>query len=589
MAVKGWEPSETGTTVGGDWREAVRFASFAISRYPRSFLVVTALVVFSTALILPAPLISKAVVNLVVEGGNTGRIVILSACALIAVVFERCVSYWHGVIIFHQFRCLVCDLRRQLLDHLLRVPLLALQRMEAATLSSRITNDTNDALQAFYDDLVSVAESVITALVCLGAMLLIDVRLGLVVVFAAPVYIFLLQYFGVKIRKLTNTYYDVNASNSSLYYHLIASPVISKMHSHEYIMRGYEASCRQAILAGDAMMRIRAFSYALVLLISNALPVLILLFSALLILDGSFDLGSFVAFTAFMGYLFPSLRHIIEYSVRAQGGAVALRRINELLAIPREQPVEAATPPPGDHLCLKGIRFRYAAGDDGERGALEDVGMRIDRGKPVGLMGESGSGKTTLLKILSGLYDPDSGDITLDGVPLAAAVRRRMTAYVEQEPLLFADTLLENVRLGREDITEERACGILRDVGLGGLLRETPPVRDEAGTTGDPSAFIEQGGANLSLGQKKRIALARGLLKRSDIIVIDEPTAGLDAANAHKVMRLIRRLCAGQFVIIVSHTQDVMEFCDRVYTVKEHRLLDITPTGSGPPGDPPCA
>lgn len=181
----GWRPCEN---ADDGWRESLRFALFAVSRHPRSFLVITALVLVSTALILPAPLISKAVVNLVVNGGDPGRIVTLSGLALAAVAFERFVSYWHGVVIFHRFRCLVRDLRRQLLDHLLRVPLPILQRLEPANLSARIANDSQSVLQAFYDDLISVSESCITSLACMTAMLLIEPRLGLLTLAAAPVY-----------------------------------------------------------------------------------------------------------------------------------------------------------------------------------------------------------------------------------------------------------------------------------------------------------------------------------------------------------------------------------------------------------------
>ena len=558
----GWRPCQN---ADDGWRESLRFALFAVSRHPRSFLVITALVLVSTALILPAPLISKAVVNLVVNGGDPGRIVTLSGLALAAVAFERFVSYWHGVVIFHRFRCLVRDLRRQLLDHLLRVPLPILQRLEPANLSARIANDSQSVLQAFYDDLISVSESCITSLACMTAMLLIEPRLGLLTLAAAPVYFFLLQRFGGRIRALTDVYYDHGAANNALYYHLLAAPVIAKMHSHRYVVEGYARSCQGVIAAGDAMMGARAMSYAVVLLIGNALPVLILLFSALLILQGSFDLGSFVAFTAFMAYLFPALRRVVEYLVRAQGGAVALRRVNELLRLPVEEP-----PAPvderiaaGSTLALREVAFAYDENGDGGRGAIGGVNMLIRRGEPVGVMGRSGAGKTTLLKIIAGLYEPTAGQITIDGRPVAADARRQLSAYVEQEPIIFADSPIENARLGRDDISPEQARQALAEVGLAELL--------------SPGATIEQDGANLSLGQKKRIALARGLLKGAAVIVIDEPTAGLDADNAARAMALIGRLRADRFVVIVSHTMDVMDHCRRLYLVEDGRVREVSP------------
>ena len=557
-----WTPSDPGKN-GDTLYEGLRFALHCIARYPGSFCGVALLVFCSTALILPVPLLSKAIVNLVEVQGDPWKIVFYGLLALGAVTFERCVSYWHGVIIFRQYRMLLCDLRLQVLDHVLTTPLALLAEEEPTALGARIFNDTDMALSAFYDNLISVCENAITVLVCLVAMAIIALKPTLLVMAAIPVYVFLLGHFGERIRLLTDTFYDATAEDNGLYCNLLGAPEVAKMHSKTYLTDSFTRSFAVSIRAADRMMRMRAASYAVILWISNVLPVAILMVCAFLILGGSFNLGAFVALSAFMAYLFPALRRTVEYFVSAQGGVVGLTRVNELLRLPRESLGVKTTAPGGRHLTLRDLSFRYG---EQERGALEGISLTLARGDLLVIMGESGSGKTTLLKIIAGLFEQEKGDILLDGEPLPSADRRRMTAYVEQEPFVFADSLVENVRLGRDWISTSQARQVLASVGLQGLLDSEDTAAGEDGPN------LRQGGSNLSLGQKKRIALARALVKDADIIVIDEPTSGLDAENASRVMETIRRVCRDRFVIVVSHAENAIDEHSRVCILEGGRL-----------------
>lgn len=573
MRGRPWLPNEERPEAASGWREALRLALYCIARYPRSFFGVGALSLVSTVMILPVPLISRSIINLVEQRGDPSDIIKLSLLALGAVFFERFVCYWHGVVIFRRFRILVCDFRRQVIDHLLEISLLRLQKTDPVTLSTRIFTDTENSLSAFYDNLISLIEDSITVVVCILAMAWIEARLSLLVLTAIPVYVVILNRFGRRIRDLTATYYTAAAAEKGLYHHLLAAPEIAKIYSHSYIVERYGRSADRSITAADDMMKLRAASTSIVGFIANILPILILLYGAFLIIKGTFDLGSFVAFSAFSSYMFPSLRRVVEYFVSAQAGLVALNRLSELLSLEKEERVPPSHLPDGSVLSLKDISFSY---DGHARGSLEGVNMELRRGELIAIMGESGMGKTTLLKIITGLYDPTRGEILLDGRPVSAGARRSLTSYVEQEPLIFADTLIENIRLGREDVSPEDVSSVLHAVGLGDLLQESSRTATAGrGPTTITGPDIEQGGANLSLGQKKRISLTRALMKKSPIMVIDEPTAGLDSENAAKVMDTIRRACADRFVLIVSHNENAVNVCDRIYMVSDGHVLSV--------------
>ena len=575
MSDEFWRPKEKkhddSTNVG--WREAADFARYCVSRYPRSFFGVGILSLLSTALILPVPLISRSIVNLLVEGGGHFRqIAILGALALAVIVFERFVHYWQGVVIFLRCRTLIYDLRRGILEHLLAIPMLSLQESDPGTLGACVYNDTEKALAAFFEELISVCRATVTVLVCVAAMAFIQWQITILALGVIPLYVFLLRRFGRRIRSVTGGYYNAMAADRGLYHHLLAGPEIAKMHSLSYVIDKYARLSAESIASGEKLMKAHALSNSLAGLVSNSLPIFILLFGALLIIRGVFDLGSFVAFSAFSAYMFPSLRLIVEYIISSQGGLVALHRINELLRKDREDSSGPEHLPRGSALSLEYVSFSYPGHG---RIKFQNITMRIRKGRLVGIMGESGSGKSTLLKVACGLYGMTGGQVLLDGRPVPSGTMRKLTSYVEQEPLIFGDTLVENIRLGRTEISTHQVFQILEAVGLGDLLRQA-----DARKTGEnfrlTGPYIEQGGSNLSVGQKKRIALARALMKDASIIAIDEPTAGLDFENAGRVMSLIRRVCAGRFVLIVSHSDQVTEYCDEVYEIKDSQLIALS-------------
>ncbi|MDQ7781829.1 MAG: ABC transporter ATP-binding protein [Desulfomonilaceae bacterium] len=559
-----------GDSANVGWREAAEFARYCIGQYPRSFFGVGILSLLSTALILPVPFISKSIVNLLVEGGDHfSHIAFLACLALVVIVFERFVHYWQGVVIFLRCRRLVYDLRRGILEHLLALPMLSLQETDPGTLGARVYNDTEKALAAFFEELISVCRAALTILVCVAAMSIIQWQITIVALGVIPLYVFLLKRFGRRIRSATGGYYNAMAADRGLYQHLLAGPEIAKMHSLAYVIDKYARLAAESVASGDKLMRAHALSNSAAGLVSNSLPIFILLFGAFLIIKGVFDLGSFIAFSAFSAYMFPSLRLMIEYIISSQGGLVALQRINELLRKSREDSSAPEYLPQGSMLLLENVSFSYPGHD---RINFENITIRIQKGQFVGIVGESGSGKSTLLKVVCGLYGMTGGSIALDGRAVSSGAMRQLTSYVEQEPLIFGDTLVENVRLGRTEVSTHQVFQILEAVGLGGLLRQPGPhSTGENYTLSGP--YIEQGGSNLSLGQKKRIALARALMKNASIIAIDEPTAGLDYENASKVMGLIRRVCTGKFVLIVSHSDQVTEYCDVVYEIKDSRLI----------------
>ena len=214
--------------------------------------------------------------------------------------------------------------------------------------------------------------------------------------------------------------------------------------------------------------------------------------------------------------------------------------------------------------AFHGVGFAY-----GEKPVLRDVSLEIPAGGITTLLGESGSGKTTIADLLLGLFQVDSGTITLDGVPLGAVDMRRwrgMIGYVPQEVLLFSDTIFENVALGDPAIRDADVRKALEDAGALDFVDALPEgIRTPIG----------ERGAKLSGGQRQRIALARALVHRPTLLILDEATSALDPATEAEICQTVRRQAGSLTVLAITHQAAWVDIADRVYRVVDGTLEQL--------------
>ena len=195
---------------------------------------------------------------------------------------------------------------------------------------------------------------------------------------------------------------------------------------------------------------------------------------------------------------------------------------------------------------------------DAARGpVLERLSFRVPAGETAILLGPSGAGKTTVIELLLGFLQPDRGRITMNGADLAsitAPALSRMTAWIGQRPVLFAASIRDNIRFGRDDATDAEIMDAARSAGLGPLLGELPHGLDTP---------IGEDGYGLSGGQAQRVAIARAFVRDAKLILLDEPTAHLDPATEADVLDSLRRLTVGRTVVLASHSNAAATFAGR--------------------------
>jgi len=218
------------------------------------------------------------------------------------------------------------------------------------------------------------------------------------------------------------------------------------------------------------------------------------------------------------------------------------------------------------HIVFTGVRYAYDGGR--QRAALDGVSFSLEPGQQVALVGPSGAGKSTVAALLLRFIAPDSGTITVDGVPLAAIpadVWRARLAWVPQRPYLFNATILDNIRLGRPGATPDEVAYAARQAGADGFIRALPDGY---------ATVIGERGARLSGGQGQRIALARAFLRDAPLLILDEPTAHLDAESEALVEAAIGQLLRGRTALIIAHRLHTVARADRIVVLDEGRVAE---------------
>ena len=275
--------------------------------------------------------------------------------------------------------------------------------------------------------------------------------------------------------------------------------------------------------------------------------------------------GSVMTFYALLAYFTEPIKNLIGLQPTIQTAFVAADRLNDILDLHSEEIEEGGeTLPVIDTLAFQNVDFRY-----GNRElTLEDISFTISKGEKIAIVGESGSGKTTLAKLLLRFYEPERGSILLNGgdvKELDLYALRRAVAYVDQNTFLFSDTIKNNLKLGNAEATDaeiEQVCKISRAdefIGKLPLGYDTP---------------LDENGMNLSGGQRQRLAIARALLKKPQLLILDEATSNLDTITEASIKNTISQVNSDTTCMIIAHRLTTIRNCDRIYVMEHGRIAE---------------
>jgi ATP-binding cassette subfamily B protein len=304
-------------------------------------------------------------------------------------------------------------------------------------------------------------------------------------------------------------------------------------------------------------------------LISGIGGIVILWVGAIEVLNGRLSIGQLLVFNALLAYFIEPVANLINLQPMMQTAIVASDRLGEILDLDLEKSVDddKKIRPASlkGNILFKHVDFRYGT----RHMVLSDISMEIKAGERIALVGESGSGKTTLVKLLMDLYSAEKGDILISGnhiKDISLEVLREHIAYVPQDTFLFSGSIEENLRLGTYGKTMEDLVEACKLASAHDFINEMP-LRYQS--------RLEENGANLSGGQRQRLSIARAILKKPDILILDEATSSLDSMTEKAIERTIEHLSLNITTIIIAHRLSTIMGCDKIYVMDKGTIMEV--------------
>ncbi len=488
---------------------------------------------------------------------------------VVALVLAAVLSGLQGYVLQRAGEAVVLGTRTALVRRLLRLPVGELDRRRSGDLISRVGADTTLLRTVVTGGLVQLASGVVVAVGSLVAMALVDrVLLGTAALAVAVGFAGALAVVRRVRPASLAAQAAVGAMTAGVERALSGVRTIRAARAEEREAAAVDVSSVAAFRAGLRLARLQAVLGPLAAVAVQGAFLAVLGVGGARVAAGTISVADLVAFVLLLFLLVQPLAQAVGALTAVQTGLGALARIDEVLALPEET---AADRPgrPGPLLdepvevALRDVSFAYPAGDGAAPPVLRGATFTAPAGRRTALVGPSGAGKSTVLALVERFYDVDGGAVRVGGTDVRELDRealRARTAYVEQDAPALAGSLRDNLRLAAPDADDAALLDVLAQVHLDELVTRTPAGLD---------AQVGDDGILLSGGQRQRLAIARALLARPALLLLDEPTASLDARNEEALARAVARTGPGTTVLVVAHRLSTVVDADRIVVLDE--------------------
>lgn len=467
-------------------------------------------------------------------------------------------------------------LRNAIFTKLQELPVAFFTQNKAGDLISRINNDT-DKLNMFFSQ--SLMQLVGSLFIMLGAgifLLSIHGRLGLAALAPAAFLLVLTQILSPWVkRQNTRNLQSVGGMSSEIQESLQNFKVIVAFNRRDYFRKRFQEVNESTYVTSMRASLANAIFTPLYGLSANLAQLIVLAYGIYLITQGSFTLGLLISFLSYIHNFYTPLRQLAALWSSFQVALAGWERVSEILSLKTDLVTVASSAgstlsQDGSVLSFKDVAFRYPDGKE----VIKHVSFDLEKGKTYALVGPTGGGKTTTASLMARLYDATEGGIFLHGKDIrcySPAERAQKIGFILQEPFLFSGTIGENLVYGNDQCYEHSKEQLIQAIDQAGL---TPLIQSFEKGLDTP---VTSGGDGLSVGERQLIAFMRAVLRRPDVLILDEATANIDTVTEQKLERVIKQLPKGTVKVIIAHRLNTIEEADEIFFVNGGQ---VTPAGS---------
>ncbi|HVL85269.1 MAG TPA: ABC transporter ATP-binding protein [Pseudonocardia sp.] len=542
------------------------------------------------------PVLAGQVVNAVVAGAGGGSVAaaattVVTLAAVIAglAVLEACiglVSRWFSARIGEG---LIVDLRRAVFEHVQRMPVAFFTRTRTGALVSRLNNDVIGAQSAITTTLAAVLSNVIQLVLALAVMITLAWQVTLLALLLLPVFVLPARRMGRRIADLRREAAELNAGMGSQMTERFSAPGATLVKLFGRPQEEADEFGARAVRIRDIGVRTAMVSRVFVTalsLVSALAQALVYGLGGYLAVTGRIEPGTVVTLALLLSRLYTPMTALANARVDVMSALVSFERVFEVLDLEpmiTERPGARDLPDGPLAVRLSGVRFGYPGAEKVSLASLEDVAVLDSRpgaevlhgvdlevrpGELLALVGPSGAGKSTLASLVPRLHDVDAGTVEIGGVDVRDArfaSLRGAVGVVTQDGHLFHDTIRANLRYAAPAATDAELAEALRRARLGDLLDALPDGLD---------TVVGERGYRLSGGERQRLTIARLLLARPRVVILDEATAHLDSESESAVQAALAEALAGRTAIVIAHRLSTIRAADQIAVVEDGRIVE---------------
>ncbi|MCX5054217.1 MULTISPECIES: ABC transporter ATP-binding protein [unclassified Streptomyces] len=545
--------------------------------------VVTALLAVAT------PVLAGHVVDAIVSGGDEGEVVHLALLIALIAVVEAALGILGRRLSATLGEGLILDLRTAVFDHVQRMPVAFFTRTRTGALVSRLNNDVIGAQRAFSNTLSGVVSNLVTLVLTLAVMLTLSWQITLLALVLLPVFVVPARRMGSRMARMQREAATLNAAMGTRMTERFSAPGATLIKLFGRPGQESEEFAARARRVRDIGIRTAtaqsAFITALTLVSSLALA-LVYGLGGWFALRGRLEPGAVVSLALLLTRMYAPLTSLAGARVEVMSALVSFERVFEVLDLKpliEEKPDAHAVPDGPVSVEFDDVRFGYPSADkvslasleevaslDTRGGAevLHDISFRAEAGQTVALVGSSGAGKSTIAQLLPRLYDVDEGAVRLGGTDvrdLTAASLRSTLGMVTQDGHLFHDSVRANLLLAAPTATESELWDALRRSRLDDLVRSLPDGLD---------TVVGERGYRLSGGERQRMTIARLLLARQRVVILDEATAHLDNTSEAAVQEALTEALEGRTAVVIAHRLSTVRAADMILVIEGGLIVE---------------